>query len=99
MTSSVTDTPTVTVTEPTPLTLADTCDACGYSEDTDRAGTVRQSAIARAYVRYVMPDGKDLILCGHHAREYELALVSSGATVTSDQRDELTVKPGVSAAG
>ena len=96
MTSTATETITVTTTT-TALTLADTCDACGYSADTSPDGQVRHSAISRAYVRVTMPDGKDMLFCGHHYATYELALTAVGATLTEDRRAELTVKPGYSA--
>jgi hypothetical protein len=81
-----------------PLTLASTCDACGYSDDTSPDGTVRQSAISTAYVRVTFPDGRELLFCGHHYAVNELALVTVPGLVIDDQRARLTetTQPGYS---
>lgn len=48
------------------------CDRCGSS---------------RAYVRFIKED-LDLLACGHHASQWELALISSGWSM-QDRRDVL----------
>jgi hypothetical protein len=42
------------------------CDRCG----------------ARGFVRYQLPSGRELILCGHHGREHGPALIAGNATAT-----------------
>lgn len=80
----------MTVTDdPLQLTLMDVCDACGYVADVP----AHPSAVSRAYVLVTLPSGRSLTLCGHHYAEHELALAASGAVVTDDRRDLLTVKP------
>lgn len=46
-----------------PLTSRDRCDVCG----------------AQAYVRAVLPSGKDLLFCAHHGRRNEAGLKAIGA--------------------
>lgn len=70
------------------LTVQDDCDRCGHSDG------VR---ITQARVR-VAKDDLVLTFCGHHYARYELALLQAGFVLVTDQRHELTVKPGVSAA-
>jgi hypothetical protein len=50
-----------------PLTRLDRCDRC--------------SAAAR--VRALLPNGGELLFCGHHAREHTPRLRAVGATLTS----------------
>ena len=47
------------------LDASDRCDRCG----------------ARALVRAVLPNGLDLLFCGHHAREYDAALKAKEITL------------------
>lgn len=68
------------------LSLADTCDRCGHTEDTDSSGFTHYGSISTAYVLVSLPSGNDLRFCGHHYREYELALVTQGAVVEADTR-------------
>lgn len=94
---TVTATPTAPVTETIALTLADTCDQCGYSTDTDRAGHTRYSAISQAYVRVTFPNGHDLLLCGHHYAANELPLATVAGITVTDQRNSINEKAGYSA--
>lgn len=71
------------------LTLADTCDRCGYTEDTDSSGFTHYGAISTAYVLVSLPSGKDLQFCGHHYHVNELPLVSQGAVIAADTRASL----------
>jgi hypothetical protein len=73
---------TVTRTEPSsqvatavPLTALDRCDTCG----------------AQAYVRAVLPNGQDLLFCGHHANTHRPGLVMAGA-LFQDETSRLSVK-------
>jgi hypothetical protein len=51
-----------------PLALVDRCDRCG----------------AQAFVRAILPSGRELLFCGHHAKEYSVGLQSASASI----RDE-----------
>lgn len=53
-------------TSTTTLGPGDRCDRCG----------------ARAQIRAVLPNGLDLLFCGHHAREYDAALRAKEATLS-----------------
>jgi hypothetical protein len=59
---------TGTISPPRPLTALDVCDRCG----------------AQAYVRVLLPSGKDLLFCAHHNRQHKDAL----AVVAVDIQDE-----------
>ncbi|WP_149204622.1 DUF7455 domain-containing protein [Actinotalea subterranea] len=63
---------TLATTTPAELTRADRCDSCG----------------AQAYVRATIhtADGLSLLFCGHHFRDHELALLTSGATIHDERR-------------
>lgn len=89
MTETTIEAPAATVYEP--LTSHDACDACGYSEN-ESVTLDKYVPITVARVRWELPSGKDLALCGHHSHEYELALLASGARIVTDQRDALLVK-------
>jgi hypothetical protein len=41
---------------------------------------------AQAVAHVVVRSGLDLVFCGHHAREYELQLIRSGAMICVDRR-------------
>ena len=76
------DVPSVASAVP-PLTASDRCDASalvGGPDDT----TARGACGAQAYVRAVLPSGRDLVFCAHHGRTHEAALAAAGATI----RDE-----------
>lgn len=70
------------------LTAHDTCDRCGYSGG---------NQVARAYTRWAKTD-LEIVLCSHHTNEHTPGLVVSGFVLVTDQRAELTVQVGVSAA-
>lgn len=70
------------------LTAHDTCDRCGYNEG---------NQVARAYTRWAKDD-LELTLCSHHTTEHTPGLVIKGFVLVTDQRAELTVQVGVSAA-
>ena len=65
----------------TPLTVMDRCDRCG----------------SRAYVRATLPEGTELLFCGHHGNAHRPALLVAGAAL-HDQTDELVQRPDSSAA-
>lgn len=71
------------------LSIADVCDRCGYTEDTDSSGFTHHGPISQAHVLVSMPSGHDLKFCGHHYHVNELPLVAQGATVVADTRDSL----------
>ena len=48
-----------------PLALVDRCDRCG----------------AQAFVRAILPSGRELLFCGHHAKEYSGGLKSAAASI------------------
>lgn len=90
MTPTETTAPPVTATY-APLTAHDACDQCGYVE-ADTVTLDRYVAVAVARVRWLMPSGLDLVLCGHHSHADELALIAQGAVIVTDQRGDLLVK-------
>lgn len=55
------------------LTSRDRCDVCG----------------AQAYVRAVLPSGRDLLFCGHHARTHEAGVKSVAGAVWHDHTSRL----------
>ncbi|MCW2599356.1 MAG: hypothetical protein JWM02_1185 [Frankiales bacterium] len=57
-----------------PLTMVDRCDRCA----------------SRAYVRATLPNGSELLFCGHHSNEHRAALLISGASF-HDETDKLTI--------
>lgn len=61
------------VLDSTPLNALDRCDRCG----------------AQAYVRAVMPNGFELLFCGHHAKKYQEGLASA-ATRIDDETSRLS---------
>lgn len=61
---------------PTPLTAADRCDRCG----------------ARAYVRFVLPEG-ELLFCAHHARKHA-AVLADVAVHVQDETERLRAEHG-----
>ena len=65
----------------TPLTVMDRCDRCG----------------SRAYVRATLPEGTELLFCGHHGNAHRPALLVAGAAL-HDQTDELVQRPDSRAA-
>ena len=95
--TTATEQTTITTTVSAPLTINDSCDQCGEYADTNTMGQEYFDRISQAYVRVILPSGKQLLFCGHHYATNELALAAIGATVANDQRAELTVKPGHSA--
>ena len=58
--------------EQTPLNSLDRCDRCG----------------AQAYVRAVMPNGFELLFCGHHAKKYQESLASKALRI-QDETDRI----------
>lgn len=84
-------------TAPEQLTMAASCDRCGYWTDVNTAGQAYSDRISQAYVRVTFANGHDLLLCGHHYRQYDVHLAMYGVTV-HDQRADIDHKPGVSAA-
>ena len=90
-----------TDTERPKLTLHDVCDAAGVKAITaprHREEHPDCGATSRAYVLVQLPNGFDLRFCKHHYEQKELALMQAGAVVLDDTREDLVVKPGVSAA-
>jgi hypothetical protein len=66
-----------------PLALTDRCDAPAVvGLPNGRKG--RGACGAQAFVRAVLPNGHDLVLCAHHGREHEAALAAAGATIRDD---------------
>lgn len=68
-----------TTTRPQPtvtptLTAADRCDRCS----------------AQAYVRATLPNGTELLFCGHHGNAHRPALLVAGASL-QDETDRLLV--------
>lgn len=55
------------------MTSADRCDRCG----------------AQAYVRATLPNGGELLFCGHHGREHAPRLGEMDAHI-QDETDRLT---------
>jgi hypothetical protein len=55
-----------------PLTAVDRCDRCG----------------ARAYVRVLLPSGRELLFCTHHNRQYASALTKIAVEIR-DETDRL----------
>lgn len=55
------------------LTAVDRCDRCG----------------ARAYVRVLLPSGRELLFCAHHNRQYASALTKIAVEIR-DETDGLT---------
>ncbi|MPY83233.1 MAG: hypothetical protein GEV00_07895 [Actinophytocola sp.] len=53
------------------LTKADRCDRCG----------------AAAKVRAILPDGGELLFCGHHARQHETRLKELEADIQHGEND------------
>lgn len=78
------------------LTMWDRCDAPGVKAPI--SVTVNPGCEERAYVLVQFPGGLDLAFCKHHYEAKELVLMSAGAIVVDDNRSDLEVKPGVSAA-
>lgn len=81
-----------------PLSLGDSCDACGYSTDVvsvnATAGTYvsYSAAISRAFVQ--VTKGTDaLLFCAHHYAEHELALMQAGWVLAEDHREKINSKP------
>lgn len=70
------------------LSAHDTCDRCGYSDG---------NQVARAYTRWAKDD-LEIVLCSHHTNEHTPGLVVNDFVLVTDQRAELTVRVGVSAA-
>ena len=66
-----------------PLTLTDRCDASAVVGGPN-GSTGRGACGAQAFIRAVLPSGRDLVFCAHHGREHEAALAAAGATI----RDE-----------
>jgi hypothetical protein len=93
---------TATAPETTPkLTLHDVCDSSGVKHQMapkHREEHPDCGATSRAYVLVQLPNGFDLRFCKHHYERYEVSLMSAGAVVLDDHREDLEVKPGVSAA-
>jgi len=54
------------------LTAVDRCDRCG----------------ARAYVRVLLPSGRELLFCAHHNRQYASALTKVAVEIR-DETDRL----------
>ena len=48
-----------------PLAIVDRCDRC----------------IAQAFVRAILPSGRELLFCGHHAKEYSTGLRNAAASI------------------
>jgi hypothetical protein len=66
-----------------PLALTDRCDAPAVvGLPNGRKG--RGACGAQAFVRAVLPGGRDLLFCAHHGREHEAALAAAGATIRDD---------------
>lgn len=63
------------------LAMADRCDADG---------------VAQAFVRLVW-GGSDLLLCGHHFNEHQVALIGDGWSVYEDARTSVNSRPSPSA--
>lgn len=59
----------------------DRCDACG----------------AQAFVKVINADDLELLFCGHHFSKNEQVLFSQGFLVDEDERDQVNVKPSISA--
>lgn len=55
----------ITTTAPAPLSGLDRCDRCG----------------ARAKVRAILLSGRELLFCGHHARQHGPKLVEQGTEI------------------
>lgn len=91
-----TPTDTQPVAETIKLSLSDTCDACGHSEDTSPRGVKSYSAISQAFVRVTFPNGHVLDFCGHCYSVNELTLATHGVTV-HDQRTDINRSAGYSA--
>ena len=51
-----------------PLALVDRCDRCG----------------AQAFVRAILPSGRELLFCGHHAKEYSVGLQTASASIQDE---------------
>ena len=60
------------VLDSAPLNALDRCDRCG----------------AQAYVRAVMPNGFELLFCGHHAKNYQEGIASK-AILIQDENDRI----------
>ena len=56
------------VLDSAPLNALDRCDRCG----------------AQAYVRAVMPNGFELLFCGHHAKKYQEGLASKALRIQGE---------------
>ncbi len=56
------------VLDSTPLNALDRCDRCG----------------AQAYVRAVMPNGFELLFCGHHAKKYQEGLANTASRIDDE---------------
>jgi hypothetical protein len=85
----------------TKLTLHDLCDSSGVKHGLSRHHHEEHpscGSTSRAYVLVQLPNGFDLRFCKHHYEKYEVSLMTSGAVVLDDNREDLMVQPGVSAA-
>jgi hypothetical protein len=69
-----------TALAPTPLTAADRCDRCG----------------AQAYLRAILPSGRELVFCAHHGKELRDSLELAGASV-HDETERLRETPATAA--
>jgi hypothetical protein len=56
------------------LSMTDRCDRCA----------------SQAYVRATLPNGAELLFCGHHSNKHRAALLVAGASF-HDETDKLTV--------
>lgn len=59
-----------------PLTAADRCDRCG----------------AQAYIRVTLPNGGELLFCGHHGHAHEIRLREMSVEFQDDS-SQLTGSP------
>lgn len=81
------------------LTMFDRCDSPGVTHQLAlHHRDEHPSCQERAYVLVQLPSGFHLTFCKHHYERQEVALLTSGAIVVDDTREDLEVKPGVSAA-
>lgn len=81
------------------LTMFDRCDNQGVRDPkVHNHHEDHPSCQERAYVLIMFENGFDLVFCKHHYEVNEMALLQAGAVVVDDNRSDLEVKPGVSAA-
>ena len=81
------------------LTMWDRCDNKGVRDQkVNKHHEDYPGCQERAYVLVLFSTGFDLAFCKHHFEWNELALLQAGAVVVDDNRADLEVQPGVSAA-